>query len=558
MLESLRIENFAIIDKLEVNFTKGLNVIVGQTGAGKTIIIEALGLICGTRAEFSKLKDETKKAVVEANFILDESFINSHPYLKDYINEDNSLIISRILTPSKQAQVRINGELANLNLLKKLSANLIDIFSQGDSSYLLNPNTQLELLDNYLEDIKLVKDEFKKEYSALEDLNTKIDDFKKSINLDMKDFYKYQIDEIESYKLKENEIEDLNTQKEELGKYDQTQSAFKEFSSSYYINDSIDANDFLNRLQTALNSLKDSLLETQANKASEDIYSLQDSLQEIFESYDNLDFSSSKLDAINQRLFDLTTLQRKYGKQTSQILSTLASLKSKYENIINFDHDLEALESKKQAILAKLNDLAIKLSSLRKKAAIGLKKDVNKQLASLELADGGFDIEFTNQELTSTGIDKIEFVVNMNNKGKYLPLKQVLSGGENSRLNLALKSVFNNASISDTLVFDEIDSGISGNIGYKAGLKMVEISKKSMVIVITHLGQVLSLADNAYLVYKQKGSKDDVCSNIKQLNEDEIIYQIGAINSSSLDVSSNSLSLAKEIREKAILDKKNI
>ncbi len=541
MLESLRIENFAIIDKLEVNFTKGLNVIVGQTGAGKTIIIEALGLICGTRAEFSKLKDETKKAVVEANFILDESFINSHPYLKDYINEDNSLIISRILTPSKQAQVRINGELANLNLLKKLSANLIDIFSQGDSSYLLNPNTQLELLDNYLEDIKLVKD-----------------DFKKSINLDMKDFYKYQIDEIESYKLKENEIEDLNTQKEELGKYDQTQSAFKEFSSSYYLNDSIDANDFLNRLQTALNGLKDSLLETQANKASEDIYSLQDSLQEIFESYDNLDFSSAKLDAINQRLFDLTTLQRKYGKQTSQILSTLATLKSKYENIINFDHDLEALESQKQAILVELNDLAIKLSSLRKKAAIGLKKDVNKQLASLELADGGFEIEFTSQELTSTGIDKIEFVVNMNNKGKYLPLKQVLSGGENSRLNLALKSVFNNASISDTLVFDEIDSGISGNIGYKAGLKMVEISKKSMVIVITHLGQVLSLADNAYLVYKQKGSKDDVCSNIKQLNEDEIIYQIGAINSSSLDVSSNSLSLAKEIREKAILDKKNI
>ncbi len=558
MLESLRIENFAIIDKLEVNFTKGLNVIVGQTGAGKTIIIEALGLICGTRAEFSKLKDETKKAVVEANFILDESFINSHPYLKDYINEDNSLIISRILTPSKQAQVRINGELANLNLLKKLSANLIDIFSQGDSSYLLNPNTQLELLDNYLEDIKLVKDEFKKEYSALEDLNTKIEDFKKSINLDMKDFYKYQIDEIESYKLKENEIEDLNTQKEELGKYDQTQSAFKEFSSSYYINDSIDANDFLNRLQSALNGLKDSLLETQANKASEDIYSLQDSLQEIFESYDNLDFSSAKLDAINQRLFDLTTLQRKYGKQTSQILSTLASLKSKHENIINFDHDLEVLESQKQAILAKLNELAIKLSSLRKKAAISLKNDVNKQLASLELADGGFEIEFTSQELTSTGIDKIEFVVNMNNKGKYLPLKQVLSGGENSRLNLALKSVFNNASISDTLVFDEIDSGISGNIGYKAGLKMVEISKKSMVIVITHLGQVLSLADNAYLVYKQKGSKDDVCSNIKQLNEDEIIYQIGAINSSSLDVSSNSLSLAKEIREKAILDKKNI
>ncbi len=558
MLESLRIENFAIIDKLEVNFTKGLNVIVGQTGAGKTIIIEALGLICGTRAEFSKLKDETKKAVVEANFILDESFINSHSYLKDYINEDNSLIISRILTPSKQAQVRINGELANLNLLKKLSANLIDIFSQGDSSYLLNPNTQLELLDNYLEDIKLVKDEFKKEYSTLEDLNTKIEDFKKSINLDMKDFYKYQIDEIESYKLKENEIEDLNTQKEELGKYDQTQSAFKEFSSSYYINDSIDANDFLNRLQNALNGLKDSLLESQANKASEDIYSLQDSLQEIFESYDNLDFSSAKLDAINQRLFDLTTLQRKYGKQTSQILSTLASLKSKHENIINFDHDLEVLESQKQAILARLNELAIKLSSLRKKAAIGLKKDVNKQLASLELSDGGFDIEFTNQELTSTGIDKIEFVVNMNNKGKYLPLKQVLSGGENSRLNLALKSVFNNASISDTLVFDEIDSGISGNIGYKAGLKMVEISKKSMVIVITHLGQVLSLADNAYLVYKQKGSKDDVCSNIKQLNEDEIIYQIGAINSSSLDVSSNSLSLAKEIREKAILDKKNI
>lgn len=558
MLESLRIENFAIIDKLEVDFKKGLNCIVGPTGAGKTIIIEALGLILGTRAEFSKIKDETKKSVVEANFILDESFVKSHPYLKDYVNQDNSLAIARILTPSKQAQVRINGELANLNLLKRITTNLIDIFSQNESSYLLNPSIQLQLLDNYSAEIKPVKDEFNLEYLKLEELNKQIEDFKKSINLDMKDFYKYQIDEIESYKLKENEIEDLNSQKEEMSKYDQTISAFKDFSSTYYINDQVNVNDILNRLETSLNELSDTMLGLQASKAKENINILQDSLDEIFTSFDNLDFSTSKLDQINQRLFNLTTLQRKYGKQTSQILSSLNDLKTKYDNIVNFDYELEKLQTQKEAILAKLNQLAINLSSLRKKAATSLKNEVNKQLGSLELKEDGFDIRFESQNLNSTGIDKIEFVVSLNNQNKYLPLKQVLSGGENSRLNLALKTVFNNASNSDTLVFDEIDSGISGSIGYKAGLKMVEISKKSMVIVITHLGQVLSLADQGYLVYKQKGTNNEVSSNIKQMSEEELIYQIGAISSSSTSISSNSLSLAKELREKAILDKKKI
>ena len=237
MLDTLRIENFAIIEHLEVDFSKGLNVIVGQTGAGKTIIMEALGLICGNKAEFSKLKDESKKALVEASFTLDDKFIASHPYLKDYL-EDNTLIISRILTPNKKNQTKINGEMVNLSTLKRVSQDLVDIFSQGDSSYLLNPSKQLELVDMYTSnnDLYKLKQEFDTEYNKLQELKSKIEDYKTKTNISMKDFYKYQIDEIESYHLKENEIEDLNNQKDELSKYEDTQNAFKEFSLTYYVN----------------------------------------------------------------------------------------------------------------------------------------------------------------------------------------------------------------------------------------------------------------------------------------------------------------------------------
>ncbi len=557
MLDTLRIENFAIIEHLEVDFSKGLNVIVGQTGAGKTIIMEALGLICGNKAEFSKLKDESKKALVEASFTLDDKFIASHPYLKDYL-EDNTLIISRVLTPNKKNQTKINGEMVNLSTLKRVSQDLVDIFSQGDSSYLLNPSKQLELVDMYTSnnDLYKLKQEFETEYNKLQELKSKIEDYKTKTNISMKDFYKYQIDEIESYHLKENEIEDLNNQKDELSKYEDTQNAFKEFSLSYYVNDQVSVNDLLNGLKTSLNGLKDTLLDNQASKAKEDLYNLEESLNNIFTSYDNLDFSESKLDSINSRLFDLTTLQRKYGKSTSMILSTLDDLKSQYDQIINFDDNLKALEEDLKAIQDHLFNIATKLSSRRKQIASKLIEDVNSQLASLGLNSSGFNIVINKQELTSTGIDKVEFVVNMNNSNKFLSLKQALSGGENSRLNLALKTVFNNSSNIDTLVFDEIDSGISGGVGYKAGLKMVEISKTSNVIVITHLSQVLSLADQAYLVYKDSTS-GEFSSYIKQLDEEELIKQIATINSSA-NITEASLLASRELRKQAIEDKKRV
>lgn len=557
MLDSLRIENFAIIEHLEVDFSKGLNVIVGQTGAGKTIIMEALGLICGNKAEFSKLKDESKKALVEASFTLDDKFISSHTYLNDYL-EDNTLIISRTLTPNKKNQAKINGEMVNLSTLKRVTQDLVDIFSQGDSSYLLNPSKQLELVDMYTlnNDLLTLKQEFETEYNKLQELKSKIEDYKNQTNLNMKDFYKYQIDEIESYHLKEDEIEQLNNQKDELSKYEDTQNAFKEFSLSYYINDQVSVNDLLSGLKNTLNGLKDTLLDNQASKAKEDLYNLEESLNNIFTSYDNLDFSSTKLDSINSRLFDLTTLQRKYGKSTSSILFTLEDLKTKYDQIINFDDNLKTLELDLKAKQDQLLAIAVKLSSFRKDVANKLIKDVNSQLASLGLNSNGFNILISEQELTSTGIDKIEFVVNMNSTNKYLSLKQALSGGENSRLNLALKTVFNNSSNVDTLVFDEIDSGISGGVGYKAGLKMVEISKTSNVIVITHLAQVLSLADQAYLVYKDSTS-GEVSSYIKQLDEEELIKQIALINS-SCNITQASLIASGELRKQAIEDKKKI
>lgn len=549
MLEHLRIENFAIIEHLNVDFVNGMNVIVGQTGAGKTIIIEALELLIGKRAEFSKVKDESKKAVVEASFLFDEEFINQHIYLNDYL-EDNRLIVTRILTPSKQSQVRINGEIVSINILKKLMENVIDIFSQGDASFLFNPVTQLNLIDEFSldENLKVQKENYQKAYFSYQSKLKEIDEFKKTNEMNMLDYYQFQVKEIESYHLKENEIEDLNYQKENLSKYETLENDFDEFNKFCY-NSQFSIKDVLDSLLNHIERLKNSQLALQANQAYQDILSLENSLDELFNEHDKLDFSIENLDRINSRLFELTTLTRKYGKSTNEILSALNNFKAKLEQIENYDTILKQKEEELNNLISNLTLQAEKLTKLRQQAARELEKEVNSQLDDLGLLKDGFKIEFGKVDFSNLGQDKVAYKVALNKGGKFLELKNAVSGGENSRLNLTLKVVFNKAKVNDTLIFDEIDTGISGEIAFKAAKKMFEISKSSSIIVITHLVQVLSFADQGFIVYK-KEEQGITSSHIQAISKEQLIEQMALIISNN-KLSPASLQASNELYNEA-------
>jgi len=557
MLENLRIENFAIIDKLDINFHDNLNVIIGQTGAGKTILIEALSLLNGSKSDFSKVRDISKKAVVEGTFILSDEFIKQHNYLNDYL-EDNTLIISRILFSNQKTQIRVNGEIVSLNVLKSITKDIIDIFSQNESSYLFDKNNQLDLLDNYIKDsdLSLSLTEYKKEYDLYLSIEKEINEFKKSTNLEMEDYLTYQINEIESYHLKENEIEDLNKEKDDLSNYEKIIDLFKEINTRYYINSNQTLLDAINTLKSPVNGLIDTSLKEQASEVISSIDNLDQSFRNLFSSYEDLDFSPNRLDNINERLFNLTTLQHKYGKSTSEILSKYEDLKKDLDNIKSYDTKLKDLINKKEEQVIKLNELANKITNLRYKVKDNLEEKINNQLSSLLLKEGGFKIEINEVPLYEKGNSNVEFKCLLNKGGKYLPLNKVLSGGENARLNLALKTVFNKQNHNDVIIFDEIDTGISMDVAYLAGLKMVEISKSSQLIVITHLVQVACLADFLYLVYKHDDNEKTI-SEIKELNQDEIILNISKMISLNTNLDSAN-STAKDLYNQAQKDKKNI
>ncbi len=546
MLANLRIENFAIIEDIDINFSKGMNVLMGETGAGKSIIIDALDLLSGGRSTFSKLRDDSKKAFIEGRFVFLDDFIEKNEEIKEYL-EGNELVISRVLFPNKTSSCRINGLTTSLSNVQKIMKKVIDIHSQGDNSLLLDERNYLSLLDNYLEEKSY--DELKNKVSAnYKKINLKrkeIEDYKKETNLVDEDYLRYQVEEISRFNLKENEIEDLNEELYSLDEYSKINDSFKAFKDFYYGNNSISVDSFLSSLKGFIAPLNKSLLENEASKAIESIYELENNLDEIFSKYDKLDFSEERIDEINRRLYELSGLQHKFGKRTSDILARYEDYKTKLDNISNYQENLDKLESELEALRDETMKDSIKLSSLREKRSSKLIKAINDELNDLGIKEGGFSISLERKELSSFGIDQVNFMISLNKGMKFVSLKEAASGGENSRLMLALKTVFNKINPYDVMIFDEIDVGISGNIAFKVSKKIEEISSSSQVIVISHLVQVVANGDNHLFVYKEDG-EEKTTSHIKYLTEEELVNEVAKML--SLDkVSESSLASSREL-----------
>ena len=547
MLQNLRIQNFAIIDDMEIDLHAGLQVLLGETGAGKSIIVEALSLLKVTKSSFSKIKDENKNAIIEGTFVLSDEFINRHTNLKEYLEgNSNELVITRVLTPNKTSKARINGETVSLSELKEVMEYVIDIHSQGENYLLFDENNHLIFLDYFDSDgkIKNAKEEFNasfKEYKRIKEAYKELYD---SIHGEDREYLEYQRNEIAKYNLEPNEIEDMEKELQDSEDFEDLKDYYQEFKEVY---DSQEGSfeGALMSLKNTLRKLCSSPISQSANLALDKAGELDDALSDVINEYDSLDFDQARIEYINSRLYSLKDLRHKYGTKTSDILDALKEIEEKISNIDSFELDKERLESNENKALETLKLKADKLSAVRHKAAQSLEKAMNNELESLGLLSGGFKVYISKDEIKHNGQDLVRFMLALNKGSKFLPLKEAASGGENSRLMLALKALFNRLSPYDVIIFDEIDTGVSGSVANKVGDKIKEISNDSQTIVITHLAQVAAKGDCHYLVSKNDINGTTV-SNIKIIDGDAVVYEIARMISGE-NVTEQALSLAREL-----------
>ena len=539
MLEELHIKNLALIEDTNIDFSSPYISLVGETGAGKTLIVDSLSILKGDKFDFSLIRDKSKKTVLSASFVIDDSLIDRNEEFSEYLTKQ--LLVKRIINTDHSSRYYINDEQVSSSVYKKILSLLIDIHSQGENSSLLDEKNHLYYLDSYLKnDLNEIKKEYSSLYSDyLKDLQQLKTMEEEKENFD-KDYLLFQINEIEKYHLKENEIEDLINEESRMKSYQNLLKDYQEFSSILYQSDIMSS---LSSLLSVIRRFKDSQIDV--SSLADNLSSLKESISQFENDFENMDIDPDRLEYINQRLFDLKGLMKKYGRSTEEILGKFDEYKRKLsfldEYQIDKDNLLKKIDKKKEQLFL----IAKKLSSTRKENAYKLEKDISSVLKKLLLKEDGFKIQIKEKELSKDGVDDVSFLISLNEGMPFSSLKEAVSGGENSRLMLALKSIMNSLDPSVLLVFDEVDTGVSGKVAFYVGTLLKEISKTSQVLVISHLPQVVASSYVSYEVEK-KTLNNTTISTVKELNEKERIKAIAKLLSS------------KSITDEALLQAENL
>lgn len=506
MLETLNIKNFAIIENTSLSFNLGFNVLIGQTGAGKSIVINALKFVLGDKPNKDNIRTGENEMYVKA------VFSNLSQKVNDCLNSfdiacDDVLIISRSFNIEGKSSCKINGETVTVSMLKQIGSLLVDICGQHDGTMLLNSNNHLSLLDSYAKD-SLLKDKeklsellSKKKEIEKEILSLGGDDTDRERTLDLLD---YQIKEIENANLKEGEDEQLENDIQVMSNHEKISNAL-EITYSGLSNDNL--YQALSNLELAGNY--DNKLLEYAERLKSVFIEFEDISSSINEYMSNMSFSENELDNLTLRLESIKSLKKKYGNTIEDVLNYLDECKTKYENIQNSEELLLKLQSQKVDIIKELYNVCVKIHNTRIKVAKEIEAKVEKELATLGMKNTKFTIMFNqlpdieNAQFTTSGFDTIEFMFSANAGEQQRSLVKTISGGELSRFMLAIKNVFASCEDTNLLIFDEIDSGVSGEVGYLVGQKLAILSKTYQIICITHLPQVTALADNYIYISKQ-------------------------------------------------------
>lgn len=550
-------KNCALVEELRLNIDENLNILTGETGSGKSIIIDALGLCLGEKYDRSFLRKGTDKGLVEAVFYAQNSHLNKVLEENDLeLDEDNLLVITRVIYCDGKSVARVNGRTVKMAVLKQIASTLIDIHGQHQTQALFNKETHLEFLDLFGE-IELV--DFKRKYKTIYD---KYSEVKRVLNTltenkdDMQiqreiDLLKFQINEIESANLSKDEYEDLLKQREV---YRNSEKIYSNLNLSYQhlYDGSVNAVDLIGNAVKELGAIAeyDKSLNDYNNDIERIMYELQDISREIRNYKENINFEPYELEQIEVRVDEINNLRRKYGETIEDIFEYYNKIKTRLDEILNRDERVEELKEEVLKLEKKLSVKANDLTQARIKVASNLEEVLLIELKSLNMKDVVFKVDFKKKLFTQNGQDDLEFMISFNLGEDIKPIYKVASGGEMSRFMLAFKTILADIDQIDTLVFDEIDTGISGIAAQIVGEKLSNIGKKKQIICITHLPQIAANADTHYCIEKST-SNERTFTTIRKLDHsqkrDEIARLIAGSNitEKTIEHASEIIDLAK-------------
>ena len=534
MLQRLSISNYALIASLSIDFDNGFTVITGETGAGKSILLGALGFVLGNRADSNILFDETKKCVVEATFAFNNERLKTFFEGND-IDYDDECIIRRELTPQKKSRAFINDTPVSLQILKELGSQLVDIHSQHDSLLLCNPDFQLALLDDAANNTELLA-EYKKAYKEYTSAKNELDALRKKAlnNMDENDYLKFQLDELVKSELQDNEYEELAQRIEILENQEEISRLLNE-STMILENSESSVLDGINTLLYNVDKLRRYISEL--DSMSERLNSVKIELRDICSDLNNLQDDSmdiSSLETLQERFDVIQRLMMKHHlNDYSQLIQLREEIRCKVDEFSNIDEIVADKEKEVREMEKTLRQKANELNKRRLSAKTVFEKDVTDVIRQLAMPHGVFEIKMENaNELTSNGTDAVTFMFSAN-KG-YAPenMAKAASGGELSRLMLAIKNIAARNNYIPTLIFDEIDTGVSGEVASKLGDIMNEMGESLQLVSITHLPQVASKAKHHFFVYKDVVD-EKTRSNIRTLTREERVMEIAKMLSNA-------------------------
>ncbi len=555
MLAELYIQNFVIIEKLQVEFDPFFNVITGETGAGKTILVNALKLLIGDRFQKSYIGQYGNTSIVEGKFLISsEEKLNRFKEM-GYELEDGVLIVTRESKSEGTSNNRINGRNVTLSFLKEMMQDLIDIHSQNENQTLLNKSNYISILDAFspngnkgiLEDLNKNLKELQSLRSELSSLSLSSEEIDRE-----KDILRFQIEELESIDLENFNEEEIENEFKVLSNVDRIKVSIAEISESLKASDfgKFEVLGSLSEIVNELSELKELDLELKEvfDRIESSYYELEDVYRDIESYQDHLYYDEERLQLLDDTIANITSLKRKYGSDISDLIDFRERSKERLNALEKIEENTERLNkeiNKKYLDCKKLCDI---LTDIRKKVSKKLEKDILENIKGLNMPNAKFSIDFYEDEkITSTGNDIIEFNISTNVGQPLMPLNKVASGGELSRIMLALKTSLASIDNVDTLIFDEVDTGISGRTAILVGEKLQKISKSRQIITISHLAQIASLASSHKLIEKSERDQDTI-SNIRTIDDKERVMEISRLIG-GIDITENTINQAIDMIE---------
>lgn len=538
MITTLHIKNVGIIDDLSIDFNEGFNVLTGETGAGKTLIIGSLGILAGGRFSKEMIRKDENFSYIEANI-----FLPDNP-----ISIDGNIIVSREIYSNGRNLCKVNGRLVTVNELKDIMSQIIDIHGQHDNQLILNPSEHINYIDNFIGkeifDIKIKYEKIFKEHKAIElELKNNFgDDKEKERKLDL---LNYQVKEIEDAKLKKDEEEQLEEQRKLMLNSEKIQESLNNIDVNLNENAVISISNAIRCLE-----IIEDFGEEYKQKLPElknIYYDIQELARDVSCMKDEIYFNEDERNQIEERLDLINFLKRKYGNSIEEILSYKDKIEQEIFNIKNLDKHNEELKNKLKLLEKEMLQLSSEMSNLRKEYGEKLSELINKELTELEMKNARFNVKI--EELNGfgvNGLDKVEFFIRTNVGEEFKPLTKIASGGEMSRIMLAIKTVLAKTDKVSIMIFDEIDTGISGKASKAVAEKLRVISETHQVICITHSASVAAKGQYNYYISKNVVN-NKTCTNIKQLSEEETIEEIARMSTG--EVTEVAKDYARELRK---------